>query len=103
MANQFVKDATALYYKMRKTNKNYKFSNALKDAAAQRKKNMSSATKTMKRMEHTAEDAMNNAATSVSNAASNLTPFKPFASKRKGTRHHTKKSRRMSQTKRNRH
>ena len=95
MPNQFVKDATALYHKMRKTNKNYKFSNALKDASAQRKKNMSRSTKTMKRMEH---DVVDTATTGVSNVVSNINPFKSFSSNKK--RRHTKKSR--SHTKRTR-
>jgi hypothetical protein len=63
MPNSFAKDATKYYYQMRKTNKNYKFANALKDWSAQLKKGKSSANKTMKHMKkhtkETVEDASN--------------------------------------------
>lgn len=99
MPNSFAKDATKLYYQMRKTNKNYKFANALKDLSIQRKKNVSKSAKTMKNMEKNAADTMGDATTSVVDAVSQLNPMVADLNKKKGR----KSTSRRQTNRRNRH
>ena len=94
MPNSFAKDATKLYYQMRKTNKNYKFANALKDLSLQRKKNVSKSAKTLKNMEKRSVDTMNDATTGLVDAVSELNPMMEVMHKKKG---HKGMSRRQTQ------
>lgn len=82
MPGMFAKDATKYYYKMRKTNKNYKFSNALKDWSAILKKGKKNTNKTMKNMTHTAEDIIDDTATGVADAVTELNPMKSVLHKK---------------------
>ena len=92
MPGSFAKDATKYYYKMRKTNKNYKFSTALKDWSVILKKGKKNTNKTMKNMTHSAEDIIDETANGVADAVSELNPMKSVS--HKGTRHPRRKSRR---------
>ena len=77
MPNQFAKDATKLYYQIRKTNKNYKFSNALKDLSIRLN---AEKTKTAKNMKHKNKpDTIENA------SANNVNPMKSVSNKKNKT------------------
>lgn len=82
MPNIFAKDATKYYYKMRKTNKKYKFSNALKDWSVILKKGKKNTNKTMKNMTHTAEDIIDETSNGVADAVSELNPMKSVSHKK---------------------
>ena len=93
MPNTFAKDATKYYYKMRKTNKNYKFSNALKDWSVILKKGKTNTNKTLKNITHAAEDTIDEVATGVADTVSEITPTNSVLHNKKGTRHPKRKSR----------
>jgi hypothetical protein len=96
MPNTFAKDATKLYYEMKKTNKNFKFGDALKELSRRRKKNMSKSTRTMKHMEKDTVDTIENATTEVVDAVSDLNPMKSVSHKKNRTRKAIRKSRRRN-------
>ena len=101
MPNTFAKDATKYYYKMRKTNKNYKFSNALKDWSVILKKGKKQTNKTMKNMTHTAETIIDETANGVADVVSELNPMKSVSHKKHKGRNGKSRRPRHQGTRRN--
>jgi predicted RNA-binding protein len=94
MPNNFAKDATELYYKINKTNKNFQFRDALKELSRRRKKDMLKSTKTMKNVEKDTVDTLENATTGVVDTVSDLNPMKSVSHKKNRSRKGKGKSRR---------